>query len=432
MSDFIEFFSFQEPVLINVLLGSILVGISSSCVGCYTLLQKRALIGDAVAHAILPGVCLAFLVKGEKDFVSILIGSFLMGWFSLLVHDFIKSKTKLSEDTVTGIVLSFFFALGIVLLTIIQHLDDVGNKSGLDHFIFGSVIGISSSDILYFLGLNVIIISSLILFWKEFKLITFNEEYALSIGMPVKLLKLFLTALTVLAVVTGIQAVGVVLMAAMLVTPAATARFWTNKLFVMIIIAGSLGVVSSVFGAYFSYINASPTGPWIVFVLSFLAIISFLFAPEKGIVFKLIKNNRFKRKILKENLLKTFYKVGEFDQDFSREVSVLQLLETRQFLSSELDEGLIYLIKDKAINKTNSGTYTLTPSGIETGRRITKLHRLWEVYISQYLNLPQDHIHDDAEQMEHFITPELEEKLEKFLAYPKVDPHNTKIPYTNE
>ncbi len=146
---------------------------------------------------------------------------------------------------------------------------------------------------------------------------------------------------------------------------------------------------------------------------------------------RILRIRQFRRQILRENILKTFYKVGERDQNFSREITTPELLETEQFLSPELVSGLRQLQFRKLLIKTEHG-YLLTSKGIDKGRRVTKLHRLWEVYISEHLNLPQDHIHEDAEKMEHVITPEVEKQLEKVLKYPKYDPHHSKIPYSNE
>lgn len=431
MNDLVRFFSFQDPVVFNVVLGSILVGLTSSSVGCFTLLQRRALIGDAVSHSILPGICVAFILQGDKDPVGIIIGSFIAGWISLLLLELLKKYTKLSEDTVIGLMLSFFFAVGVVLLTAIQHMEGVGNQSGLDSFIFGSIISINQNDLIAFSILGIVILATISVFYKEIKLVTFDEDFARSLGIPVFAFKLLTTTLGVLAVVAGIQAVGVVLMAAMLITPAAAARFWTNRLSFMMVLACAFGIFSAISGAYISYLHPSPTGPWIVMILSMLAIISFLFAPKKGVVDRILRVRQFRRQILRENILKTFYKVGERDQNFSREITTPELLETEQFLSPELVSGLKQLQAKKLLLKTKNG-YLLTSKGIDKGRRVTKLHRLWEVYISEHLNLPQDHIHEDAEKMEHVITPEVEKQLEKVLKYPEYDPHHSKIPYSNE
>ncbi len=261
MNDLVRFFSFQDPVVFNVVLGSILVGLTSSSVGCFTLLQRRALIGDAVSHSILPGICVAFIIQGDKDPVGIIIGSFIAGWISLLLLELLKKYTKLSEDTVIGLMLSFFFAVGVVLLTAIQHMEGVGNQSGLDSFIFGSIISINHNDLIAFSILGVIILSTISIFYKEIKLVTFDEGFARSLGIPVFAFKLLTTTLGVLAVVAGIQAVGVVLMAAMLITPAAAARFWTNRLSFMMVLACSFGIISAISGAYISVLTSITNRP---------------------------------------------------------------------------------------------------------------------------------------------------------------------------
>ncbi|WP_420581675.1 metal ABC transporter permease [Reichenbachiella sp.] len=185
-------------------------------------------------------------------------------------------------------------------------------QTGLDSFLFGKAAALIGQDLIIFSAISVCLLLGVILFYKEFALISFDEDFAKSIGFPVKRLELALTTLTVLAVVTGIQAVGVVLMAAMLITPAAAARFWTNRLNIMLLLSAIFGAFSGVSGAYISYVAPSmPTGPWIVMVISMIALVSFFVAPEKGILYKLIRQSKIRKRILTENILKLFYQLGK-------------------------------------------------------------------------------------------------------------------------
>jgi manganese/zinc/iron transport system permease protein len=248
-------------------------------------------------------------------------------------------------------------------------------------------------------------------------------------GMPIRTIELILTTLTVLAVVIGIQAVGVVLMAAMLITPAAAARFWTERVQVMVILAAVFGAVSGFAGAFISYTAPSmPTGPWIVVVVSLIAFFSFFFAPGKGIIHRMLTTRRIRRTMTDENILKAIYNLGERDQHFKRPRSFDELLALRSFEGEELTDGLKRLKKDGFLEQKN-GTYMFTQDGLKKGKRVVKLHRLWELYLTQYLRIAPDHVHDDAETIEHILTPELEAQLEKLLDYPDLDPHQSKIPY---
>ncbi|MDX5418192.1 MAG: metal ABC transporter permease [Hymenobacteraceae bacterium] len=427
MKEFFEFFSFTDANIRYVTLGSVLLASSSAVVGCFTLLRKRALVGDAVAHAVLPGVCLAFILAGTKNPFVLLLGAFITGWVSLVTIDFITSRSRIKEDTAIGLVLSVFFGIGILLLTAIQHSGNAA-QSGLDKFLFGKAASLVGEDLIAFGLVAVLLLFTTLLFYKELTLLCFDQAYAKTIGFPVRGLELLLTTLTVFAVVVGIQAVGVVLMAAMLITPAAAARFWTDKLSLMLVLAALIGAFSGVAGAFVSYTApAMPTGPWIVLIVSMIAILSFAFAPSKGWVARIVRQRRNKALILEENLLKLLYQLGEANQDYKAARPLQELLERRAIPMRQARKGLRKLKQQGYIRKTPAG-WALTTQGQRRGERVVRLHRLWELYLTQYLQLASDHVHEDAETIEHIITPELEQKLMEELNFPVLDPHSSKIP----
>ena len=427
METLIEFFSFQYPNIKYVVFGSILLSISSAVVGCFTFIKKKSLVGDVVSHAVLPGICISFLATGSKDPFMLIIGAFISGWVSILVMDAIIRNTKIKEDAATGLSLSVFFGIGILLMTYIQHSGNAA-QSGLDTFLFGKAAALVGKDLLAFSVIALIVLLTVYLFYKEFKLISFDPQFARVIGLPIKRLEMILTSITVLAVVTGIQAVGVVLMAAMLITPAAAARFWTNRLSLMILLASVFGAFSGISGAFISYSAPSmPTGPWMVMILSIIALISFFFAPEKGILIRQWRRFSIKRQLLEENLLKTFYRIGENSGDHFKTVVLDDLQLIRNFSPSQLSKGLRKLRINGYVRRDETNWH-LTNEGFEKGKRITRLHRLWELYLTKYLRIAPDHVHEDADTIEHVITPELEARLEKLLEYPTSDPHKSVIP----
>ncbi|RIJ41831.1 metal ABC transporter permease [Pontibacter oryzae] len=427
MNDFVEFFSFSDTNIRYVTLGSVLLASSSAVVGCFTLLRKRALVGDAVAHAVLPGVCLAFILSGTKNPFILLLGAFVTGWLSLVAIDFITARSRIKEDTAIGLVLSVFFGVGILLLTAIQHSGNAA-QSGLDKFLFGKAASLVGEDLIAFAIVAVLLLVTTIIFYKELTLLCFDQAYAKTIGFPVRLLELLLTTLTVFAVVVGIQAVGVVLMAAMLITPAAAARFWTDKLSLMLVLAALIGAFSGVAGAFVSYTApAMPTGPWIVLIVSMIAILSFAFAPKKGWVSRLLRQRRNKTQILEENLLKLMYQLGEQKPNYDAPRQLHELLERRAIPQKEAKAGLKRLQNQGYVEKLPSG-WKLSSQGQRRGERVVRLHRLWELYLTQYLHLASDHVHEDAETIEHIITPELEQKLIEELDFPVMDPHSARIP----
>lgn len=424
---FIEFFSFSDPNIRYVTFGSMLLSASAAVVGCFALLRKRALIGDAIAHSVLPGVCLAFIISEQKNPLLLLIGAFTTGWLSLLCIDWITSRTKIKEDTAIGLVLSVFFGIGILLLTSIQQQGNA-SQSGLDKFLFGKAASLVEEDLILFSGVSLLLLLMVWLFYKEFTLLCFDENFARTLGLPVRRLEWLLTSLTVLSVVTGIQAVGVVLMAAILITPAAAARYWTNNLLVMLLLSAAFGAFAALSGAYISYLApAMPTGPWMVMVISLIAITSFLVAPGKGIIARWHKQYTNRRQIMDENILKTFFQLNEKQNEYYQPQGLEQLREKRKVTNKLLLSGLQRLTTEGYLEK-NGQTWKLTKEGKERGQRITRLHRLWELYLTRYLHLAPDHVHEDAENIEHVITPELEEKILEQLEFPDLDPHNSKIP----
>lgn len=428
MNTLLDFFSFSDPNVRYVVIGSVLLTASSAIVGSFTFLNKRALVGDAIAHAVLPGICLAFIMTGTKNPIALIVGAFITGWLSLVSVDLIKSKTRIKEDTAIGLILSVFFGVGIFLLTMIQKSGNAA-QSGLDHFLFGKAAALVGDDLYVFLFVAIILLVAVVLLFKEFTLLAFDKDYAKAIGLPVRSIELVLTSLIVLSVVIGIQAVGVVLMAAILITPAAAARFWTNKLRVLFLLASIFGAVSGLTGAYISYVApAMPTGPWIVIVVSTIAFVSFFFAPKRGITSRVMHQRNIRKTIHDENVLKIFYQLGEENKNFTLHRTIPELARKRYFQEPLLFRILNRLSRQGYLNRTGNG-WSLTQEGKTKAQRIVKLHRLWELYLTTHANIAPDHVHDDADTIEHLLTPELEAELEYILNYPTEDPHQSNIPY---
>jgi manganese/zinc/iron transport system permease protein len=242
-----------------------------------------------------------------------------------------------------------------------------------------------------------------------------------------------LATLIVLAVAIGLQAVGVVLMAAMLVTPAAAARYWTDRLSVMLLLAALFGGLSGMIGAYISAVSRGmPTGPWMVVAISTLFLLSLLCAPRRGVLLRLHRHYRFKRRTADENILRTLYKFGERLQRWEVAHSPVELLQHRQMPMRALAHTLNRLAAKGYVQETPQGLFLLTARGLRRAERLTRLHRLWELYLTRKLELAPDHVHDDAEEIEHILTPELERRLEDALEEPAVDPHGRIIPISLE
>ncbi len=428
MDNLISFLSFAEPSVQYVTLGSVLLAVIGATIGCYTFLQKRALIGDAVSHAVLPGICLAFIVAQIKNPYLLLLGAFISGWLAILFTDLITRQSKIKSDTAIAIVLTFFFAIGLMLLGVIQRGENAA-QAGLEAFLFGSAAALVRADVQLFIIAAIVIFIIIALQYRNFKWRIFDPEYAASIGMSIPKIDLLLTTLTVLAIALGIRTVGVVLMSALLITPAAAARYWTHKLSHMMLLAAIIGAFAGLIGAYISYTEPGmPTGPWIIIVVSAIAFFSMFFGSENGWYYRYRRQLKFRFKVLEENVLKIFYKLSEESDEFFEERTLESLGLRRDISQRDLSLGLKRLKKKKFVNKKSSSNWQLSEQGVLESKRIVRLHRLWELYLTEYLNIAPDHVHDDAEAIEHILTVEIQEKLEDLMKDRDRDPHNKKLP----
>lgn len=279
-----------------------LLGLASGMIGTFALLKKQSLIGDAMAHAALPGICIAFLFHGQKSLLVFLIGAACSGYMATVCIQFIVKHTRIKEDAAIGIVLSVFFGLGIVLLTWINQHEN-GNQSGINDFLFGKAASLTGNDVNVLTITAVLMVITILFFFKEFKIITFDRAFAQGIGIPVSLLNGVLMFLIVSVVVIGLQAVGVVLMSALLITPALAARYWTERLGWMTLLAGVFGALSGVAGAYVSLIAYVPTGPLVIIFATALFLFSFLFAPKRGLYSKIIRRHVERKKLRVKQLM---------------------------------------------------------------------------------------------------------------------------------
>ena len=256
--------------------------------GSFAVLRKQSLLGDAISHAALPGIAIAFLITGTKETNVLLVGA-LSGLLGAFWIRGITKNTHLKSDTALGLILSIFFGFGMLLLTYIQKQPNA-NQSGLDKFLFGQAATLLARDVWFMASVTFVCLLVLLLFWKEFKILLFDADYAKTLGFNTKLIDILITSFIVLAIVLGLQTVGVVLMSAMLLAPAAAARQWTNSLGIMVTVAAVFGATSGVVGTAISASqNNLSTGPVIVLVAAVFVIFSFIFSPSRGLLFRQIR-----------------------------------------------------------------------------------------------------------------------------------------------
>jgi manganese/zinc/iron transport system permease protein len=379
-----------------VALGALVLGLVSGCLGSFAVLRQQSLLGDAIAHATLPGVGIAFLITQSKNPFVLLVGAAIAGWVGTLLVMLITRTTRIKKDAGLGIVLSVFFAVGVMILTIIQRLP-TASKAGLDKFLFGNAATLLSEDVTLMIVLGVLVLAFVFVFWKEFKILTFDEDFAKSLGFPVRMLDILLTTLIVIAIVIGLQTVGVVLMSAMLVAPAAAARQWTDRLEVMVFLSAMFGALAGVCGALMSSLMAHlPTGPTIVVFLSLIVMGSLLFAPRRGLVSDWIRAYRQRRAIQLTTMLKNFLLFSEINdltlkqQDIkvSRKGDLIADKESRggdpfhphdiaalrAIGRGALHRTMVDLQKKKWAVQHPDKRWALTPEGLREARRVTKAY----------------------------------------------------------
>lgn len=413
----------------TVILGTTVLGAVGGVIGCFALLRRQSLLGDALSHAALPGVCVAFILVGGKDSSALLLGALVSGIVGALFILLVVRGSRIKEDSAIGIVLSVFFGLGIVLLTRIQR-GESGDQTGLETFLFGQAATLMVRDIWLFVIVGLVVLAVVAAFFKEFKLLCFDLSFGTTVGYPMRRLEITLTCLLVVVVVIGLQTVGVVLMLAALITPAAAARQWTDRFARMLVLSGAIGGLSSAVGVFVSDASERhplPTGPVIVLTSSTFLILSLLLAPRRGMVWALWHRRELAWRIRRENLLKDLYGWGERRGNWGDAASLPALMGIRGQSGRRVLRTAGRLEKSGQVELLGQ-ELRLTAAGLDEAERVVRKHRLWELYLSRRLDLPADHLHRDAEAMEHALTDEAASEFEELLGFPEVDPHGRRIP----
>lgn len=351
---------FSDYTLRTITLGTAILGGVTGMLGSFAVLRKQSLLGDAISHAALPGIALAFLITGSKDTNILLIGALISGLAGTFWIRGITTKTHLKSDTALGLILSVFFGFGMLLLTFIQKQPNA-NQAGLDKYLFGQAATLVESDVWLMSIVTGLCLIVLLLFWKEFKILLFDKDYAHTLGFNTKIIDVLITSFIVLAIVLGLQTVGVVLMSAMLLAPAAAARQWTNSLGLMVFLAAILGAGAGVFGtAISSTQNNLSTGPVIVLVASVFVLFSFIFSPKRGLLFRQIRLMTNRNDLEFQKTLAFMYHIVEEHEDATHPHAI-KILNNFQGYSRK---ALRKLVSRKYVT-LHGEMWSLTPEGVD-------------------------------------------------------------------
>ena len=411
-----------------VVISTILLGCASGLMGGFLLLRKRSLMGDTLSHATLPGVGLSFMLLvalgGDgKSLPILLAGAGITGVIGCAAVLFIREQTRIKDDAAMGIVLSVFFGAGVAILGVIQKMPE-GSAAGLESFIYGKTASMVMSDFQILVFITVCVITCSLLLFKEFRLLCFDENFAAVLGWPVKFLDILLLALITAVTVAGLQAVGLILIIAFLITPAAAARFWTNQLDRMLMLSALIGAASGWIGASLSaFFPRLPAGTVIVLVAALFFAVSMLIGTERGVMIRFLRQSQLEKRMGRQHLLRALYEILEggrvTEELIIRTVPFRQILgrrtwsdrHLRDYIRRAYNEGLV-----EAPNKADS--ILLTETGLVEAKQATRNHRLWEMYLIEYADVATSRVDRDADMVEHILGDKIVMRLEnKLQAY---------------
>lgn len=423
--------AFTSPVAGRIILVGALTNVACALIGCYLVLRRMSLMGDAIAHAVLPGLVLAFVLSGSLNIVPLFIGAAAIGLLTTFLTQTLHQFGRVPTDASMGVVFTSLFALGVVLLKRYVtgiHFDvscvweGMLSKAALDTFEFaGWQLPTQLKTILPVVLFNVAIIS---LLWKELKISSFDAELSTSMGFSATAMHYLVMAVVAVTTVASFEAVGSILVVAMLIVPPATAQLLCDRLGRMITLACVFAILSAVFGYWCAVRwNVEPAGAMAV-VAGGMYGLTVLFAPQYGILSALIRNLQTTLRILREDLLLMLYRVDEIDA-----TKHLRPAEAVAAVGGGwLARWALAMLRRRGRVETLDGFLQMTTDGRWRAARLVRGHRLWEAYLVKHLGLPPDHVHAPADRVEHFIQQPLREHLQKAVDDPARDPHGREIP----
>jgi manganese/iron transport system permease protein len=401
----------QYTFMQRALVASLLVGGICAVLSCFLLVKRWALLGDAISHAVLPGVAIAYLLG-----LPFFVGAVTTGVLTALGISAVERHTRIKEDSAMGIVFTGAFALGFVLVSRIR-----SKAVDLFHILFGNVLGVSDSDLVLTAVTGAVVLGAVLLLYKELVLWTFDPVAAAAMGLPTAVLHYTLMFLLALTIVASLQTVGIVLVVAMLITPGAVAFLLTDRMSRMLGVAVGVGVVSTVTGLFLSYHLNVASGATMVLVASVLFVAAVLVGPREGVVWEWLRRRRLAQERAVEDLLKQAYALG------SQGVP-LEALAERAGLPRRGAAWLVRRLEGAGLLRREGGRVTLSEAGRARAVDLVRSHRLWERYLVDRAGLSWAEVHAEAERLEHLSPGELAARLEEALGHPSRDPHGSPIP----
>lgn len=411
---------------------AIMCGLASSILGCFLVLRRMSLLGDAISHAILPGLAVAFIVTKSRDPLPMLIGAMFVGVLTAFLSSSLRRWGRVEEGTAMGVVFTTLFAIGVLLISwVAQDVDlDPGcvlygviELTPFDRVALplgGELAGVEIPRA--FVGLAIALVISLafvLACWKELKIVAFDPALAKALGICVPLVHYTLMILVAGTTVLSFEAVGSILVIALLVAPAATAQLLTDRLGRLVLLAAADAVLSSILGYVLAVVFNAPVAGMIATVAGALFVFALALAPRQGLVSRWVSRVALNVRIASEDLLGALYRENEKS---SAEVAVARPHGVLPWLAVRA------LLVRGDVRRERGGGLSLSPQGHARAQRLVRAHRLWETYLSKNLPLPVDHLHDPAERVEHFIGSRLDQALHEETRGATQDPMGKQIP----
>ena len=411
-----------------VIIGVMALGAAAGLVGSFLLLRKQSLLGDALSHATLPGIGLAFAIMTSlgfsgKSLPGLILGATVTGLLGVLLVLAIRRTTRLKDDAAMGIVLSVFFGLGVTIIRMVQQIPGT-SAAGLEGFITGKTASMVWSDFILILLTLCLTITTTLFILKELTLLCFDSNFASTQGWPTIRLDIILMGLVTAVTVVGLQAVGLILIIAFLITPPTAARFWTNRLKHMLWLSTLIGAVSGWLGASLSALYEKlPAGSVIVLTAAVIFLFSMIFGTARGVLPRYLRHLKLQKKVGRQHLLRSTFEILENTQtgnDVKNLPIPLALLKKHRYWSKgELSKLIRQAHTEDHIERQPSGELRLSESGFGEASRITRNHRLWELYLIKHADIAPSHVDRDADMVEHLLGADIVQQLEAELELAK-------------
>ncbi len=426
-----------------VILVGVLSAISCALPGNFLVLRKLSLMGDAISHAVLPGLAIAFLLSHSRSSWSMFVGAVIVGVLTAVLTQLIMRHGKVEQGAAMGVVFSILFAVGLILIR--QAADHVDLDPGC--VLYGNIVQVPLDALggqvpPVVVNLGVVLVVNVLfvgLFYKELKLTAFDPELATTLGIDARWMHYALMVIVAVTTVANFEAVGSILVIAMLIVPGVTAHLLTDRLGIMIVISALLAVASAVLGhvlaafgpGWLGMNGSANTAAMMAVVTGGFLLIAIAFSPQHGLVATLVRRVALSSQILRQDILGMLFRWEELNRAGGRPA---QWSDFHGVLgdSTRTRGAVRYLARHGLIRLAGpiqpSTRLELTPAGSTAGARLIGSHRLWESFLAEHFELAEDHLHEPAERMEHFITPDLRTELREQLTQPATDPHGRRIP----